>query len=72
MVRPWSASKRVLDAETDPLNNLKKRFYKNSNKPLGNNKLRERDYYNKRSKSTITELVDVIKEKSDNLKKKYS
>lgn len=35
ITRPDSASKRVLMRETDPSNNLKRRFYRNSNKPLG-------------------------------------
>jgi hypothetical protein len=55
-LRPWSASKKVLDAETDPLNNLKRRFYRNSNKPLGNNKMKKQEFYSKRSGSTICEL----------------
>jgi hypothetical protein len=35
LTRPNSASHRVLMRDTDPLNNLKRRFYRNSNKPLG-------------------------------------
>ena len=37
MTRPNSASKRILDRETDPKNHLKRKYYKNSNKPLGDN-----------------------------------
>jgi hypothetical protein len=48
MVRPNSASSRVLQRDTDPLNNLKRRFYRNSNKPLGNNDPHVNDYCSKR------------------------
>jgi hypothetical protein len=46
--------------ETDPLNHLKRRFYRNSNKPLGNNKTWLNDLHSKRSATTIKELnVDL-------------
>jgi hypothetical protein len=47
-MNPNSKSKKVLERETDPLNNLKRRFYKNSNKPIGQNKGISKDYYSKR------------------------
>ena len=59
-VRPNSASSRVLQRETDPLSKLKRRFYKNSNKPLGCNKAAngklKTDYYSKRKNTAIKEL----------------
>lgn len=57
MVRSNSASKRVLDRETDPKNNLKRKYYKNSNKPLGDNSLKLNDYYSKRESTTIKTLT---------------
>ncbi len=63
LTRPNSASHRVLMRDTDPLNNLKRRFYRNSNKPLGQkeskgglSKLLDEDYYSKRKTTTIKEL----------------
>ena len=38
----------MLQSEMDPNNNMKKKYYKNSNKPLGNNKIRMPAYYTKR------------------------
>lgn len=49
--------------DTDPLNNLKRKFYKNSNKPLGNNELKINDYYSKRRETTLNELNDGLKQK---------
>ena len=49
--------------DTDPLNNLKRKFYKNSNKPLGNNTLKMNDYYSKRRDTTLIELNDDLKQK---------
>jgi hypothetical protein len=54
-MRPNSASSRVLLAEKDPTNNLKRKFYRNSNKPLGN-KVRDNDMFSKRPETTINEL----------------
>ena len=51
-VRPNSASSRVLKAETDPINNLKRKFYRNSNKPLGNSG-RHVDFHSKKNATTI-------------------
>ncbi|CDW91319.1 UNKNOWN [Stylonychia lemnae] len=59
--KPQSASSRVLQREKDPLNNLKRRFYKNSNKPLDDS--REFDLYSKRKATTIKELNHDLKEK---------
>ena len=53
IVRPNSASHKVLIRDTDPRNNLKRRYYKNSNKPLGNNKIKMDEYYSKRETTTI-------------------
>ena len=47
-MRPNSACSRVLKAEMDPNNNMKKKYYRNSNKPLGNNSLKKDDFYSKR------------------------
>ncbi len=47
-MRPNSASSRVLKSEMDPANNLKKKYYKNSNKPLGNNGMKLDEFYSKR------------------------
>ena len=60
VTRPNSASYRVLLTETDPLNNLKRKYYKNSNKPLGNNKMRLNEFYNKREYSTLVELTSEV------------
>ena len=46
--------------ETDPLNHLKRRYYKNSNKPLGNNTLHKGDYFSKRHSTTIEELYQNL------------
>lgn len=62
-VRPNSASQRVLMRDTDPLNNLKRKFYRNSNKPLGNNKLKPNDYFSKREATTIKELNGKLQKK---------
>ena len=59
--RPQSASSRVLQREKDPLNNLKRKFYKNSNKPLDDRKTF--DLFSKRKTTTITELNNDLKEK---------
>lgn len=52
-MRPNSASCRVLKSEMDPANNLKKKYYKNSNKPLGNNDLKMDAFYSKRYHTTL-------------------
>lgn len=52
-VRPNSASSRVLQRETDPLNHLKRKFYRNSNKPLGSAKIDKDAYFSKREQTTI-------------------
>ena len=57
MVRPNSASSRVLQKETDPANNLKRKFYRNSNKPLGN-MVKHNDYFSKREQTTISTLMN--------------
>lgn len=49
--------------DTDPLNNLKRKFYKNSNKPLGNNTLKNNDFYSKRRETTINQLNSDLKQK---------
>lgn len=62
ITRPNSASQRVLLRETDPLNNLKRKFYRNSNKPLGNKHFDD-DMFSKRAVTTIKELNSDLKEK---------
>lgn len=47
--------------DTDPLNNLKRKFYRNSNKPLGNKDFN--DLFSKRPVTTIKELNSDLKEK---------
>ncbi len=54
ITRPNSASQRVLQRETDPLNHLKRKFYRNSNKALGNRN--NEDLFSKRPVTTIKEL----------------
>lgn len=56
MVRPNSACSRILEKDTDPANNLKRKFYRNSNKPLGNS-AKDNDYYSKRENTTISDLA---------------
>lgn len=47
--------------ETDPINNLKRKYYKNSNKPLGDEK--SGDLYSKRQTTTIKALNSDLKDK---------
>lgn len=61
-MRPNSASSRVLKSEMDEANNMKKKYYKNSNKPLGNNVLKLDEFYSKRFQSTLSELNSDLKE----------
>lgn len=57
---PDCASSRVLQKEMDPNNAIKKKFYRNSNKPLGNDS-KQNDLFSKRDVSTIKEFNSSIK-----------
>lgn len=61
ITRPNSASHRVLQRDTDPLNNLKRKFYRNSNKPLGAEDKKNIDMFSKRAQTTIEELNSNLK-----------
>jgi hypothetical protein len=43
------------------MNNMKKRYYRNSNKPLGDSEMKKEEYYNRRGESTIGELNKDLK-----------
>eukprot|EP00347_Sterkiella_histriomuscorum_P017630 403348604 len=62
ITRPQSASSRVLLKETDPLNNLKRKYYRNSNKLLGNQE-NQNDLFSKRNQTTIKELNTDLKDR---------
>ena len=69
MTRPNSASARVLQAQRDPQNNLKRKFYRNSNKPLGNS-IKNNDLFSKRESTTIKTLFGELSEQKKRIMSK--